>query len=428
MKAEPTAWPEKSLRDVLLPLKDGKLLHQGWSPRCDPVASNDPEEWAVLKTTAIQDGWFDERFNKRLPTSLSPDHGIEVCAGDILLTCAGPRVRCGVACMVHETRPRLMLSGKMYRFRANGTDLTSEFLLAYLRSPEGKAAIDTIKTGGSESGLNLTHGRFLDLRVPIPEVSEQERIVERLNALFLHSNGARTELARIPKLVERYRQAILTSAFRGDLTSEWRAERSRALSDWKLSAIGQIAAVGTGATPKRGTARFYSNGTIPWVTSGAVNDDQIDDTTELITEVALKETNCKVFPPGTLLVAMYGEGHTRGKVSVLNIHAATNQALAAISIRDPKAVNSRFVFWFLKSNYLELRKMAAGGVQPNLNLSMIKDTSLELPRFDEQVEIVRRIEQLMQRVETLNRESSVPLRLLERLEQATSIKAFEGAL
>lgn len=72
--------------------------------------------------------------------------------------------------------------------------------------------------------------------------------------------------------------------------------------------------------------------------------------------------------------------------------------------------------------------MAAGGVQPNLNLSMIKDTSLELPRFDEQVEIVRRIEQLMQRVETLNRESSVPLRLLERLEQATSIKAFEGAL
>lgn len=141
------------------------MLHQGWSPRCEPEPSNKVTEWAALKTTAIQDGWFDESFNKRLPNALKPRPALEVHPRDILITCAGPRVRCGVACLVIKTRPRLMISGKMYRFRADESVVTPEFLLAYLRSPEGQAAIDRMKTGGSESGLK-PHATKDRIRVP----------------------------------------------------------------------------------------------------------------------------------------------------------------------------------------------------------------------------------------------------------------------
>jgi type I restriction enzyme S subunit len=268
-----------------------------------------------------------------------------------------------------------------------------------------------------------------EFTIGFPPIPEQRRIVAKLDRLFKRSEDAREELRRIQRLVERYKQAILAAAFRGDLTAEWRAAQSHVSSKaWRSTCIGEIAAVGTGATPKRGVPRFYKNGTIPWVTSGAVNEETVEHAEEMITQAALKETNCKVFPPGTLLVAMYGEGQTRGKVSVLKIHAATNQALAAISIRDSEPVSSKFVFWFLRANYLKLRRQAAGGVQPNLNLGMIKATEMRLPSVDEQRQIVCRIEQLLQRVETLTREASVPLDLLDRLEQTTLAKAFRGDL
>jgi type I restriction enzyme S subunit len=135
-----------------------------------------------------------------------------------------------------------------------------------------------------------------------------------------------------------------------------------------------------------------------------------------------------VFPPGTLLVAMYGEGQTRGRVAVLNIHAATNQALAAICIRAPRYVSQQFLFWFLRANYLELRQQAAGGVQPNLNLGMIKATAVNLPSIEEQLEIVSQIEQLLQRVDSLSRDASAPSKLLDRLDQATLARAFRGEL
>src|SRR6516164_8139243 len=116
MTASSGTWTRRKIAEVLLPQEDGKILHQGWSPRCEPEPSTKPTEWAALKTTAIQDGWFDDSFNKWLPKALSPRPNLEVRAGDILITCAGPRVRCGIACLVKKTRPRLMISGKMYRF------------------------------------------------------------------------------------------------------------------------------------------------------------------------------------------------------------------------------------------------------------------------------------------------------------------------
>lgn len=168
-----------SLNDVLIGKTKGEKLQQGWSPQCDPHPA-EAGEWAVLRTTAIQAGKFLEWENKHLPEKFKPRPQLEVHVGDLLLTCAGPRVRCGVPTYVRATRPKLMLSGKMYRFKPNPAIVDPRFLEHYLLSPDAQRAIDSMKTGISESGLNLTKDRFLGLQVPIVPMEVQHRTVEVL--------------------------------------------------------------------------------------------------------------------------------------------------------------------------------------------------------------------------------------------------------
>lgn len=172
------SWAWTTLGEVFVKQPNKKVIQQGWSPKCHrfPAAGG---EWGVLKTTAIQAGSFEPEHNKQLPDGLVPRPNIEVRAGDLLMTCAGPRARCGVPTLVRHTPDRLMMSGKMYRFRPDDR-LDSRFLELWLLSPEAQKRIDAMKTGISDSGLNLTHGRFVQLPVPLPPLDEQHRIVEIL--------------------------------------------------------------------------------------------------------------------------------------------------------------------------------------------------------------------------------------------------------
>src|SRR5437588_12668743 len=115
----PSTWIVVPIHELFTPLQDGRTLHQGWSPQCDKGPSPNEAVWGVLRTTSIQEGRFECEHNKCLPVKLAPRPNLEVDVGDIVITCAGPRSRCGVACLVRNTRKRLMISGKMYRFRVS---------------------------------------------------------------------------------------------------------------------------------------------------------------------------------------------------------------------------------------------------------------------------------------------------------------------
>jgi len=198
---------------------------------------------------------------------------------------------------------------------------------------------------------------------------------------------------------------------------------------WCWASVEQVADVGTGATPLRSKrVIYYKNGTIPWVTSGALNDLFVDEATEFITELALQETNAKLFPAGSLLVAMYGEGKTRGKVSELRLDAATNQACAAL-LFDGEAQNCKpFVKIFFRKNYDDIRRLSSGGVQPNLNLSIIRGTSVPLPPLAEQHRIVAEVERRLSVVAEVEAAVDANLARAERLRQAILKRAFEGRL
>ena len=160
--------------------------------------------------------------------------------------------------------------------------------------------------------------------------------------------------------------------------------------NWVWCRLEDIANIGTGATPNRLNKEYYNNGIIPWINSSSTNCTYITEASEYITEKAIKETNCKIYPIGTLIVAMYGEGKTRGQVSELLIESATNQACAAISLIDTNI--KAYIKNYFEGNYFHLRKLAEGGNQPNLSIGKISNYTIPLPPLSEQHRITTEIE------------------------------------
>jgi type I restriction enzyme S subunit len=148
---------------------------------------------------------------------------------------------------------------------------------------------------------------------------------------------------------------------------------------------------------------------------------------EFVTASAIAAHRLKKFPIGTLLVAMYGEGKTRGQVTELGIEATINQACAAVVVNEAKALK-RFVKFALEANYFQMRELAEGGNQPNLNLSKIKGFPLRLPALPEQQEIVRRVEALFAFADRIEARLATARKTVERLTPATLAKAFRGEL
>lgn len=158
---------------------------------------------------------------------------------------------------------------------------------------------------------------------------------------------------------------------------------------WKWVRLGDIGLVGTGATPSRDNPSYYG-GNIPWVTSTLTSQEIIYETGEQITEKALAETNCSLYPKGSLVIAMYGQGKTRGQVSQLGIDAATNQA-CAVFCPIGKLIEVLFIRRNIELDYDKMRLVATGGAQPNLNVQKIKETIVALPPTLEQKRIIEKV-------------------------------------
>jgi len=170
--------------------------------------------------------------------------------------------------------------------------------------------------------------------------------------------------------------------------------------DWRVSRLGEIADIASGGTPSRSEARFW-NGGIPWVTTSEIGFNVIRATEESLSSEGLQSSAARLFPAGTLLLAMYGQGKTRGKVAILGIGAATNQACAAIALR--RGVSPEFAFQFLASRYDHIRNLSNTGNQENLNSHIVRSILVPLPSLPEQEAIAQALASVDALLEGLGR-------------------------
>ncbi|WP_288382074.1 restriction endonuclease subunit S [uncultured Acinetobacter sp.] len=199
--------------------------------------------------------------------------------------------------------------------------------------------------------------------------------------------------------------------------------------DWNTSKIDEIASVTSGGTPSRGNPEYW-NGDIPWVTTSLVDFNVIHSAEEFITKEGVNNSSAKLFPKDTILMAMYGQGITRGKVAILGIEATTNQACCAIKLKD--YFDTQFIFQNLMNRYDEIRDLSNDGGQKNLSAGIIKDISINIPSKAEQTKIAsflsavdEKISQLTQKHELLSQYKQGMMQKL--FSQQIRFKADDGS-
>lgn len=447
----PTGWAEVSLADV-----------------CTGVPQRGPrpesETFTYIDLGAIDNKAKCVADPSTVVTASAPSRAKQcVAAGDVLFSTV--RVYLENIARVPSELEGAIASTAFTVLRPKAA-IDSGYLYRLATSKPFIQAVNALQRGNSPPSVQ--DGDVRSQRIPLPPLGEQQRIVSRIEELFSEIDEGERALQRVGRLVERYRQSVLKAAVTGELTREWREQQRTGREDagvllrrvgearraasieagqrcvepcgadgsglgalppgWLWVTVEQLCFVETGATPKRGEAKYYGEGTIPWVTSGAVNAARITEPTELITECAVAETNAKVFPVGTLVVAMYGEGKTRGKVSELGIAAATNQACAALLCAHMDEQVKSYVRLFFEKHYEELRNKAAGGVQPNLNLSIIKQTALPLPPLAELQVVCDRVATRLSEVNALGTEVLQRSPAVKALRQSVLKAAFSGQL
>ena len=146
--------------------------------------------------------------------------------------------------------------------------------------------------------------------------------------------------------------------------------------DWGVQSLGEIAQISAGGTPSRSQQDYWS-GSIPWITTTEISGSNITKATQYITKKGLDNSAAKYLPIGTLLLALYGQGQTRGRVGMLCLDATTNQACAAIQV--DKKCSKKFIFHYLSYQYLAIREMSNSGSQDNLNSSIVRSIKIPLP-------------------------------------------------
>ncbi|NOJ17265.1 restriction endonuclease subunit S [Vibrio jasicida] len=296
------------------------------------------------------------------------------------------------------------------------------YLKRFLNSHTAK---DQFKDKATSSGQpKLALFRIRDCDLLLPPLAEQKVIADKLDELLAQVESTKARLDAIPAILKLFRQSVLAAAVSGKLTEEWRGRIER---NWQQKTIGDLAVVSTGKTPKRTEPKYWDEPSIPWLTSAVTGSAYCSEADQFVTDIAVSECKLKLFSPGTLLLAMYGEGKTRGQVTELKIEATCNQACAAISVNNALSLTA-FVKLRLQENYEETRKAASGGNQPNLNLNKVRDIPIELPPIEEQTEIVRRVEELFAFADKIEAQVNAAQARVNNLTQSILAEAFRGEL
>lgn len=394
-------WEVRALAEICSVFSDGD-----WIETRDQADAG----FRLLQTGNIGLGEFKDRPEKARFISESTFHRLkctEVMPGDILVSRLPDPV--GRACQVPDLGQRAItaVDGTILRPLTHAVD--PSFLVYFLNSDDSLHQVDSLTTGATRKRVSRTNlGR---VRIPVPPLAEQKRIVRILDEVLAQVDVAATNATLNLQRTDRLLDGVLGQLIDGVHLEGW-------------AELGEVCVTSAGGTPLKSDKRNYTNGTVPWILSGEVNQPEVTEAKHFISERGLATSSAKMFPPGTVLVAMYGA--TAGKVSILRITASTNQAVCGI-LPNGRYV-PEFLVWYLRSVSRELIAQAQGNAQPNLSQAKIKKTLLPLLSIKSQLAVVASVESVQADLTMYQRQTQRTSDLLDELRASLLHRAFIGQL
>jgi type I restriction enzyme, S subunit len=389
--------------------------------------------------------------------------------GDVLFAKITPSMENGKAAVVRKLVNGIGFGTTELHVIRPYDGVLAEFVYHYLRRTKFRDEAASHMTG-TAGQLRVPSDYMRNVQIPLCPTNEQRRIIDRIQKYFEQLRIARQALKEVPPNFRQFRQSVLAKAFRGELTrrnpndepaekllerigrerrSKWEAglrakgkdsrkydhngsERFKTAppfelpDEWRWTNIGDIFEVAIGGTPSRKIDDYW-RGDVPWVSSGEVAFSRIRDTKEHITVKGVENSSAKIRPAGTVLLAMIGEGKTRGQAAILSTPASTNQNVASI-LCSKSPISSEYVYWWLCFRYNETRSVSEGGAQPALNAARVKSIPIPIASLMEQKEIVSNIEELFPYADSITKTVEIADDGATILEQSILSKAFGGKL
>ena len=294
--------------------------------------------------------------------------------------------------------------------------INSKYLLHIINSSTTKNQFNKGLKGIGVPNLHLEQIRKVIF--PLPPLSEQRRIVEKIEELLALVDDLETNKTDLQSYIKQAKSKVLEMAIRGELVpqnpedepasvllerikKEQKPSKSKSKTtehnthyeeelpkNWAKTTLGECFEWGSGGTPTSSVKKYY-DGNIPWLVIGDLNDNYINTSDKTITQFGLENSSAKLIPKGTLLLAMYG---SIGKLGIAGMPLATNQAIAFAL--ENKEINTKYLFYYLLSVRSSLNLLGKGATQKNISQSIIKDFHFPLPPLAEQHRIVEKIEHI----------------------------------
>lgn len=342
-------------------------LEAGVSVNSDNMTSS---KYHVLKTSAVHNGIVDPAEVKPV---IKADYSRLKCPlvqGSIIISRMNTPALVGECGYVKNAPIDVYLPDRLWQIQnPKDSDYNFEWLNYLLNTKRYRDAVRATATGTSNSMKNISKERLMEIDIPCPSLDEQNRISAALSDID-------TLIANLEKLIAK-KKAIKQGAMQELLTGKRRLPGFD--GEWITVTVGEICNTSSGGTPSRQNEKYYS-GNIPWFTTSELTDTWLTDSLEHITNDAIDNSAAKIFATNTILLAMYGA--TIGKLGILKIPAASNQACCALMCKKDDFL---FLFYKLMSMRQELISLGCGAGQPNISQEIVKGLSINLPEsIDEQ--------------------------------------------
>ncbi len=321
--------------------------------------------YQVIRIANVQDGYISNESPKYITLKNNFHERFILKENDLLISLTGNVGRVGL--VIKENLPAV-LNQRVAKIIVDTNKILVPYLFYFFRNPVVQSQL--IANGKGIAQKNIGSTDIENLLILLPSLNEQKRIVSVLD----QADELRRKRKQAMELLDECVKAVFYDMF-GDPVKN--------AKNFKKEHLGLISKISTGSTPNRDIKEYY-NGEIPWVKTTEVNGNIIMTTEETITKKGLENSSCKIFPKDSIILAMYGQGKTRGRVGVLGIDASTNQACAVILPNS--RYNTSFLFFLLHLQYQNLRNLGRGGNQPNLNLSILNNFPVIFPNLAMQSE------------------------------------------